>query len=34
MYTAPTEKYWPEIIGETCFYKVDGVTYYHIMAIL
>ena len=28
MYTAPTEKYWPEIIGETCFYKVDGVTYY------
>ena len=28
MYTAPTEKYWPEIIAETCFYKVDGVTYY------
>ena len=27
MYIAPTKKYWPEIIGEIVFYKVDGVTY-------
>ena len=28
MYKTPTEKYWLEIIGAQCFYKVDGVTCY------
>ena len=28
IYKAPAEKYWHEIIGETCFSKVDGVTCY------
>ena len=28
IYTAPTEKYWPEITGQTYFYKMNGVTCY------
>ena len=28
MFIVPTKKYWPEIIGEIGYYKVDGVTYY------
>ena len=28
IYTAPTEKYWPEITRETYFYKMNSMTCY------